>query len=54
MMELVMPKTCFNIDGLPSTSASYTRAKNVLMTKYRKSSEVTIARFNTYIQYSPK
>ena len=43
LKELVIPKIRLLIDSLPFTSEGYTRAKNVLMTKYGKPSEVANA-----------
>ena len=36
--ELVIPKVRYLIDGLPFTREGYTRAKNILLTKYGKTS----------------
>ena len=44
--ELVIPKARLLIDSLPFTSEGYTRAKNILMIKYGKPSEVA----NAYVQ----
>ena len=44
LKELVIPKVRLLIDGLHFTSDSYTRAKNILLTKYGKSIEVAKAR----------
>ena len=46
LKELVEPKVRSCIDGLPFTSEGYERAKNILKTKYGKSSEV----INAYVQ----
>ena len=46
LKELLVPKVRAVIDGLPFNSEGYTRAKNILMTKYRKPSEVP----NAHIQ----
>ena len=45
LKELVIPKVRLLIDSMPFTSEGYTRAKNILLTKYRKSSEVANAHF---------
>ena len=42
-----IPKVCLLIDNLSFTGEDYTRAKNILMTKYRKSSEVA----NAHVQH---
>ena len=42
LKELVIPKVRLLIDSLPFTSEGYTRAKNVLLTKYGKPREVAI------------
>ena len=42
--EFVILKVRFLTDSLPFTSESYTRAKNILITKYGKPSEVANAR----------
>ena len=34
--ELISPKVSVIIDGLPFTNKGYTRAKNILISKYRK------------------
>ena len=39
---MVIPKVRLLIHSLPFTSEGYTRAKNVLLTKYGKPSEVAI------------
>ncbi|XP_046846738.1 uncharacterized protein LOC124440389 [Xenia sp. Carnegie-2017] len=44
--ELVEPKVLSCIDGLPFTSEGYERAKNILTTKYGKTSEI----INAYVQ----
>ena len=41
--ELVIRKVRLLIDGLPLKSEGYTIAKNILMTKYGKPSEVTMS-----------
>ena len=46
LKELLVPKVRAVIDGLPFNSVGYTRAKNILMTKYGKPSEVA----NAHIQ----
>ena len=46
LKELLVPKVRAVIDGLPFNSEGYTRAKNILMTKYGKPSEVA----NAHIQ----
>lgn len=46
LKELLVPKVRAVIDGLPFSSEGYTRAKNILMTKYGKPSEVA----NAHIQ----
>ena len=46
LKELVIPKVRLLIDSMPFTSEGYTRAKNILLTKYRKPSEVA----NTHFQ----
>ena len=43
LKELVIPKIRLLIDNLPFTSEGYTRAKNILMTKYGKPNEVANA-----------
>ena len=43
LKELVIPKVRLLIDSLPFTSEGYTRAKNILLTKYGKPSEVANA-----------
>ena len=43
LKELVIPKVLLLIDSLPFTSEGYTRAKNILLTKYGKPSEVANA-----------
>ena len=43
LKELVIPKVRLLIDSLPFTSEGYTRAKNILITKYGKPSEVANA-----------
>ena len=43
LKELVIPKVRLLIDSLPFTSEGYTRAKNILMTKYEKPTEVANA-----------
>ena len=49
LKELVTPKIRLLIDSLPFTSEVYTRAKNILMTKYGKPSEVA----NAHVQNMP-
>lgn len=44
--ELVTPNVHFIMDGLPFMSEDYAKAKNILMTKYGKPSEVV----NAHIQ----
>ena len=46
MKELFDPKVRNCIDGLPFTTEGYERAKNILKSKYGKSSEV----INAYVQ----
>ena len=46
LKELVEPKVRSCIDGLPFTSEGYERAKNILTTKYGKTSEI----INAYVQ----
>ena len=46
LKELLVPKVRAVIDGLPFNREGYTRAKNILMTKYGKPSEVA----NAHIQ----
>ena len=41
LKKLVVPKVCLLIGSLPFTSKDYTRAKVILLTKYRKPSGVT-------------
>ena len=43
LKELVIPKVRLLIDSLPFTSEGYTKAKNILLTKYGKPSEVANA-----------
>ena len=43
LKELVIPKVCLLIDSLPFTSEGYTRAKNILLTKYGEPSDVANA-----------
>ena len=43
LKELVIPKVRLLIDSLPFTSEGYTRAKNILLTKYGKPCEVANA-----------
>ena len=43
LKELVIPKVLLPIDSLPFTSEGYTRAKNILLTKYGKPNEVANA-----------
>ena len=43
LKELVIPKVRLLIDSMPFTSEGYTRAKNILLTKYGKPSEVANA-----------
>ena len=43
LKEFVIPKVRLLIDNLPFTSEGYTRAKNILLTKYGKASEVANA-----------
>lgn len=43
LKELLVPRVRATIDGLPFTSEGYTRAKNVLKTKYGRPSEVANA-----------
>ena len=43
LKELVIPKVCLLIDSLPFMSEGYTKAKNILMAKYGKPSEVANA-----------
>ena len=43
LKELVIPKVRLVIDSAPFTSEGYTRAKNILLTKYGKPSEVANA-----------
>ena len=45
LKELVIPKVRLLIDSLPFTSEGYTKAKNILLTKYGKPSEVANAHF---------
>ncbi|CAB4006943.1 Hypothetical predicted protein [Paramuricea clavata] len=40
LKELLEPKVRVDIDGLPFTTEGYERAKNVLKSEYRKSSEI--------------
>ena len=46
LKELLVPRVRATIDGLPFTSESYARAKNILKTKYGRLSEVA----NAHIQ----
>ncbi len=43
LKELLVPRVRATIDGLPFTSEGYTRAKNILKTKYGRPSEVANA-----------
>ena len=43
LQELVIPKVCLLIDSLSFTSEGYTRAKNILLTKYGEPNEVANA-----------
>ena len=43
LKEFVIPKVCLLIDSLPFTSEGYTRAKNILLTKYGEPNEVANA-----------
>ena len=43
LKELLVPRVRTTIDGLPFTSEGYTRAKNILKTKYGRPSEVANA-----------
>ena len=47
LKELLLPRVRAVIDGLPFNSEGYTRANNILMTKYAKPREVP----NAHIQY---
>ena len=47
LKELLVPRNRAAIDRLPFNSEGYTRAKNILMTKYVKPREVA----NAHIQY---
>ena len=47
--ELVIPKVRLLIDSLPFTSEGYTKAKNILLNKYGKPSEVTNAHVQNII-----
>ena len=49
LKELVTPEIRLLIDSLPFTSEGYTRAKNMLMTKYGKPSEAA----NAHVQNMP-
>ena len=44
--DLLESKVRAGIDGLPFSSEGYERAKNILRTKYRKTSEIV----NAYVQ----
>ena len=46
LKELVVPKVRIAIQGLPFTIEGYERARNILQTRYGKSSEIV----NSYIQ----
>ena len=46
LKELVVPKVRISIQGLPFTTEGYERARNILKTRYGKSSEIV----NSYIQ----
>ena len=46
LKELVMPKVRITIQGLPFTTEGYERARNILKTRYGKSSEIV----NSYVQ----
>ena len=43
LKELLEPKVRTTIDGLPFTTEGYGRAKNILKTKYGKTSEIVNA-----------
>ena len=43
LKQLLVPRVRTTIDGLPFTSEGYTRAKNILKTKYGRPTEVTNA-----------
>ena len=49
LKESVIPKVRLLIDSLPFTSEGYTRAKNTLLTKYGKPSEVANAQVQNII-----
>ena len=46
LKELVLPKVRADIDGLPFTTEGYERAKNILKSKYGKTSEIINAYVN--------
>ena len=46
LKELLIPKVCAFIDGLPFSTEGYEQAKTILKTRYGKESEVA----NAYIQ----